>query len=75
MNDHPYQSVVRIAVSYNRAVALAWEVCGLGQREIRREFGVGPHAVSTAIAQTAARRREASKIGRALKRLTSIFKG
>jgi len=57
------------------AMALAWEVCGLGQREIGRVFGVGPHAVSKAIAQTAALRREGGTVGRALERLTSTFKG
>jgi REP-associated tyrosine transposase len=57
------------------AMALAWEVGGLGQREIGRAFGVGPHAVSKAIAQTAALRREGGKAGRALARLTSILKG
>ena len=57
------------------AMALAWEVCGLGQREIGREFGVGPHAVSKAIAQVAALRRGGGKVGRALERLTSSFKG
>ena len=56
-------------------MALAWEVCGLGQREIGRAFGVGPHAVSKAIAQTAALRRAGGKVGRALQRLTSTFKG
>jgi hypothetical protein len=30
------------------AMALAWEVCGLNQREISRQFGVGPYAVSKA---------------------------
>ena len=57
------------------AMALAWEVCGLGQREIGRAFGVGPHAVSKAMAQTAALRREGGKVGRALERLTASFKG
>jgi putative transposase len=57
------------------AMALAWEACGLGQREIGRDFGVGPHAVSKAIAQTAALRREGGKAGQALARLTSILKG
>jgi hypothetical protein len=56
-------------------MALGWEVCGLGQREIGRQFGVGSHAVTKAIAQTAALRREGSKVGRALERLTSSFKG
>ena len=56
-------------------MALAREVCGLGQREIGREFGVGPHAVSKAIARTAALRKEGGKVGRALERLTSTFKG
>jgi hypothetical protein len=54
---------------------LAWEVCGLGQREIGREFGVGQHAVSKAIARTAALRRVGGTVGRALKRLNCTFKG
>lgn len=57
------------------AMALAWDVCGLGQREIGRQFGVGPHAVSKAMVRTAALRRGGGKVGRALKRLTSTFKG
>jgi hypothetical protein len=48
------------------AMALAREVCGLGQREIGGDFGVGPHAVSKAIARSAALRRERGKVGRAL---------
>lgn len=35
-------------------MTLAWEVCGLGQREIGRECGVGPYAVSKAIARAIA---------------------
>ena len=57
------------------AMALAWEVCGLGQREIGRAFGVGPHAVSKAIARAAALRQEGGKVGRHVARLTSTFKG
>lgn len=52
-------------------MALAWEVWGLWQRGIGREFEAGPHAVSKAIAQTAALRRKGAKVGRALERLTS----
>ena len=33
------------------AMALAWELCGLTQREIGRAFGVGPYAVSKAVAR------------------------
>ena len=36
---------------------------------------MGLHAVSTAIARTAAPRREGGKVGRALERRTSTFKG
>jgi len=57
------------------AMTLAWEICGLGQREIGREFGVSPHAVGKAIALTAAMRREGGKVGRALAGLISILKG
>ena len=57
------------------AMALAWEVCGLGQREIGRAFGVGPHAVSKALARTATLRQAGGKVGRQVARLTSIFKG
>jgi len=46
----------------------------IGQREIGREFGVGPHAVRKAIARTAALRREGGKVGRVLQRLTSTFR-
>jgi len=56
-------------------MTLAWEICGLGQREIGREFGVSPHAVGKAIALTAAMRREGGKVGRALAGLISILKG
>lgn len=34
------------------AMALAWEMCGLTQREIGRAFGVGPYAVAKAAART-----------------------
>jgi putative transposase len=34
------------------AMALAWELCGLTQSEIGRAFGVGPYAVSKAVART-----------------------
>lgn len=34
------------------AMALAWELCGLTQGEIGRAFGVGPYAVSKAVART-----------------------
>jgi putative transposase len=57
------------------AMALAWEVCGLGQREIGRQFGVGPHAVSKAIARMAALRRDGGTVGGAVERLISSFKG
>ena len=33
-------------------MALAWEMCGLTQREIGRAFGVGPYAVAKAAART-----------------------
>lgn len=46
-----------------------------GQRQIGRQFGVSPHAVSKAIAQTAALRREGGKVARALERLISTFRG
>jgi len=54
-------------------MALAWEIGGRRRREIGRAFGVEPHAVSKAIAQTAALRRRGGKVGRAVKRLGSIF--
>ncbi len=38
------------------AMALTWESGGLGRREIGRQFGVRPRAVSTTIARTAALR-------------------
>lgn len=42
----------------------------LGQREIGRAFGEGPHAVSKAIVRTAALKREGGKVGRVLEHLT-----
>ena len=57
------------------AMALAWEIAGLRQREIGRQFGVGAHAVSKAIARTAALRAGGGRVGRALARLDSTFQG
>jgi len=57
------------------AMALAWEECGLEQKEIGREFGVGAHAVSKAIARAGALRGVGGRLGREIKRLNSTFKG
>ena len=57
------------------AMALAWHVCGLTQREIGREFGVGPHAVSKAITRAKELAAEGGRQGRTVRQLNSIFKG
>jgi putative transposase len=57
------------------AMALAWEVCGLDQREIGRHFGVGPYAVSKAIARARELAGAAGGTARAIRRLNSIFNG
>ena len=57
------------------AMALAWEVCGLNQREIGQEFGVSAYAVSKAIARAADLAAETGKMGRAVRQLNSIFRG
>jgi predicted RNA polymerase sigma factor len=56
-------------------MALAWEVCGLNQREIGRQFGVGPYAVSKAIARATELAAEGSGSGRVIRRLNSSFNG
>ena len=55
------------------AMALAWDVCGLNQREIGQEFGVSPYAVSKAIARAAGLAAETGKVGRAVRQLNSLF--
>jgi putative transposase len=57
------------------AMALAWEVCGLNQREIGRQFGVGPYAVSKAIARATELAAEGGGSGRVIRRLNSSFNG
>jgi putative transposase len=57
------------------AMALAWEVCGLNQREIGQEFGVSPYAVSKAIARAATLAAETGRVGRAVRQLNSFFSG
>ena len=57
------------------AMALAWEVCGLNQREIGRQFGVGPYAVSKAIARATELAAEGGGSGRVIRRLNAIFNG
>ena len=53
------------------AMALAWEVCGLSQREIGRIFGVGPYAVAKTRARLAQRMAADRKLRRQLDRLKS----
>jgi REP-associated tyrosine transposase len=55
------------------AMALAAEVCGLSQREIGREFGVGAYAVSKAQAKVAELEAGGGKVGRKIERLKSSF--
>jgi len=57
------------------AMVLAWEVCGLSQREIGQAFGVGPYAVSKAITRAANLAAETGKVGRAVRQLKSLFNG
>jgi len=57
------------------AMALAWEVCGLPQRQIGREFGVSPYAVSKAVVRARALAASQGKPGSVIRRLNSNFKG
>jgi putative transposase len=57
------------------AMALAWQVCGLNQREIGQEFGVSSYAVSKAITRAAKLAAETGKVGQAVRRLNSLFSG
>lgn len=57
------------------AMALAWEVCGLRQREIGRQFGVSPYAVSKAIARAGALAASKGRTGRLIRTVNSNFKG
>jgi hypothetical protein len=53
------------------AMAVAWETCGLTQREIGHTFGVGPYAVSKAIARTAALAAQKGTLGKTIMKLKS----
>jgi REP element-mobilizing transposase RayT len=53
------------------AMALAWEVCGLTQREVGRAFGVGPYAVGKAAARAAALTARNDRVGRTVRKLKS----
>jgi putative transposase len=57
------------------AMALAWEVCGMGQTEIGQAFGVGPHAVSKAIVRAKTLAATSGRTGNLIRLLTSSFKG
>jgi len=53
------------------AMALAWEVCGLTQREVGQAFGVGPYAVGKAAARSANFTAINARVGRMVGRLKS----
>lgn len=53
------------------AMAVAWETCGLTQREIGHTFGVGPYAVSKAIARAAALTAQKGSVGKTIMKLKS----
>ena len=44
------------------ALTLAWEMCGLTQREVGRAFGVGPYAVAKAAARFGNRTRTEARL-------------
>ena len=51
------------------AMYLAWEVCGLRQREIGEEFGISLFAVSKAIWRVEKVRREDGRVAKAVDKL------
>jgi putative transposase len=53
------------------AMALAWELCGLSQSEIAQALGVGPYAVSKAVARTDALARSDPRVRKAIMRIKS----
>jgi hypothetical protein len=53
------------------AMALAWEMCGLTQREIGRAFGVGPYAVAKAAARATELTTSKGSVGKTIRRLKS----
>ena len=55
------------------AMALGWEVCGLGHRELGAAFGVGHFAVSKAIRRLQALSRTDRKIKRIVDELSATF--
>lgn len=53
------------------ALALAWELCGLSQREIGAAFGVGPYAVTKAVARFAVRMSNDARLQKQLAQIKS----
>ena len=53
------------------AMALAWDLCGLTQGEIGRAFGVGPYAVSKAVARAVDLALSKRRVAMAIKRIKS----